>query len=485
MGFTENCIRNVDGMITVRNLYKHYPANFGRKDVLNGISFDLCSGQRLGILGSNGAGKSTLLRLLSGAEKPSSGQIKSSLTISWPLAFTGAFHLDLTGADNVRFITAIYDQDATDNLTFVNDFAELGLYINEPVRTYSSGMRARLAFAISMIIEFDCFLIDEISAVGDARFHDRCNKELFEGRADRAMVIASHDASYLRERCNRWAVLNDGKMSAFDSFEDAYEVHKEQIISGARSYRLTGSTRTRKSLIQLSHNAALSDKNFQTLVREADCARDNGDWEEAAQLYQAALEIFPYQRSYWVQLGHMRKEQRKFKSSEVCYRTAVALGEPLLDVIDHLLFAVQKSKISVSNTALNLPDNREISKQPPALPDFHFACELFCERLLTNSDFCWDCLRTCSTLDEMFAKVTKRVTFEDWANANFLKESTIHKIPLFFSGCLNKSEITNLVSLKATATEIVTLLQDRSAFHRWPLLTEALADFLSYGFGKR
>ena len=205
-------------MIEVRNLRKVYPTRFGETLVLDGIDFDLAMGERLGILGRNGAGKSTMIRLISGAERQTSGTIQSSMSISWPLAFGGAFQHDLTGIDNIRFITRIYDQDFERNLAFVEEFAELGDYLREPVSTYSSGMRARLAFAISMIIEFDCFLIDEISAVGDERFHDRCKYELFEKRADRAMIIVSHDAAYIRDNCNRWGVLNDSNLVMYDDF---------------------------------------------------------------------------------------------------------------------------------------------------------------------------------------------------------------------------------------------------------------------------
>lgn len=216
-------------MISVRDLRKVYPTRTGGKVVLDGINFDLAMGERLGILGRNGAGKSTMARLISGAERPTSGRIDSSLSISWPLAFGGGFQYNLTGTDNIRFISRIYQQDFERNLAYVEDFAELGPYLREPLRSYSSGMRARLAFAISMIIEFDCFLIDEIASVGDARFHDKCNHELFERRGNRAMIIISHDAAYVRDHCTRWGVLHDGKMQLYDDFELAYADFKELI----------------------------------------------------------------------------------------------------------------------------------------------------------------------------------------------------------------------------------------------------------------
>ncbi len=216
-------------MIRLRDIRKVYETRHGSKLVLDGINFDLTMGERLGVLGQNGAGKSTLIRLISGAEHPTSGAVERNISVSWPLAFGGAFQVFLTGIDNIRFISRIYNQEFEMNLAFVEEFAELGAYLKEPVRTYSSGMRARLAFAISMIIEFDCFLIDEISAVGDERFHDRCNYELFEKRADRAMIIVSHDAAYIRDHCTRWGVLHATKLELYDDFEDAYADFKELI----------------------------------------------------------------------------------------------------------------------------------------------------------------------------------------------------------------------------------------------------------------
>lgn len=216
-------------MIRVRSLHKTYQTGFGTNHVLDDVNFDLAMGEKLGILGRNGAGKSTLVRLVSGAEQPSSGSIERGMSVSWPLAFGGAFQADLTGRDNVRFISRLYQQDFERNLAFVKEFAELGPYLREPVRTYSSGMRARLAFAISMIIEFDCFLIDEVGAVGDARFHDRCNFELFTKRADRAMIIISHDAAYVRDHCNRFGILHDAHLILYDDFEVAYAIFKDLI----------------------------------------------------------------------------------------------------------------------------------------------------------------------------------------------------------------------------------------------------------------
>lgn len=216
-------------MITVENVHKVYPTRAGERVVLSDISFTLARGDKLGILGRNGAGKSTLIRLISGAERPTSGIVKQEMSVSWPLAFGGAFQGALTGLDNVRFISRIYNQDHRRNIDFVADFTELGIYLREPVRSYSQGMRARLAFAISMIIEFDCYLIDEINVVGDASFHERCETELFTKRGDRAMLIISHDPNYIQQHCQRFAVLNNGELIFFETFDLAYHEHLQNL----------------------------------------------------------------------------------------------------------------------------------------------------------------------------------------------------------------------------------------------------------------
>lgn len=216
-------------MITLQNISKTYETRGGNRTVLDQVNLSIQRGERLGILGRNGAGKSTLIRLMSGAELPTRGSVTRGMSISWPLAFGGAFQGSLTGLDNLRFICRVYGAALAPAIRFVEEFSELGIYLQEPVKKYSSGMRARLAFAISMAIEFDCFLIDEVINVGDSRFHDKCRVELFEKRADRAMVIVSHHADYIREHCQRAAVLVNGRLHSFDDLGEAFSFYESSM----------------------------------------------------------------------------------------------------------------------------------------------------------------------------------------------------------------------------------------------------------------
>lgn len=216
-------------MIELRNITKTYSTRTGLHTVLDDVSLTVREGEKIGILGCNGAGKSTLIRILSGAERPNSGIIHRGMSISWPLAFAGGFQGSLTGLDNLRFICRVYGVPHNEKIAFVEDFSELGDYLREPVKTYSSGMRARLAFAISMAINFDCFLIDEVVAVGDTRFHQKCKIELFENRSDRAMIIVSHVAEQILSHCDKAAVLERGKLIIFDSATQAYEYYQASL----------------------------------------------------------------------------------------------------------------------------------------------------------------------------------------------------------------------------------------------------------------
>lgn len=218
-------------MIELRDIWKTYHARSGCVEVLKGIDLHVAKGDKIGIVGRNGAGKSTLIRLISGIERQSSGTIERTMRISWPLAFTGAFQGALTGIDNVRFICRIYDKPYEEVIDFVEDFSQLGRFLKEPVKIYSSGMRARLAFAVSLMIDFDCYLVDEVVAVGDARFQARSHEELFVRRKDRALILVSHDVHYMRDHCERACVLAEGRLRHFDAVEDALQFHQEMMAA--------------------------------------------------------------------------------------------------------------------------------------------------------------------------------------------------------------------------------------------------------------
>ncbi|SEJ78771.1 capsular polysaccharide transport system ATP-binding protein [Sphingobium sp. AP50] len=212
-------------MIILDDVWKSYPTRHGRHQVFSEVNLQIAKGEKVGILGRNGAGKSTLVRIIGGAEQPTRGKVIRNMTVSWPLAFSGAFQYSLTGYDNLRFICRVYGVDPEEKVDAVQSFSELGKFLWEPLRTYSSGMRARLGFAVSMAIEFDCFLIDEVTAVGDARFRDRCYEELNVKRADRAMIMVSHNAGYVRENCTKAGVLTGGRLTMFDDVDEAYEFY--------------------------------------------------------------------------------------------------------------------------------------------------------------------------------------------------------------------------------------------------------------------
>jgi len=216
-------------MLDIQDLH----VEVGGRAILKGLNLQVKPGEVHAIMGPNGAGKSTLIRLLSGAELPSSGRIHRGMSVSWPLAFTGAFQPHLTGIDNLKFVCRVYGVAWKPLLPFIEQFTELGLYLHEPVIHYSSGMMMRLAFALSMAIEFDCFLIDEGLAVGDARFGHRCHVELFEKRKDRSFILVSHDPGIVRAYCQDACVLHEGRLLHFDHLEEAYAFYDSTMQPAA------------------------------------------------------------------------------------------------------------------------------------------------------------------------------------------------------------------------------------------------------------
>lgn len=211
--------------ITLSNIVKDYHTPLGTRRVLDGISFDIRKGEKIAVLGRNGAGKSTLVKIIGGVERPTSGQISRGMTMSWPLAFGGGFEVHMSGMDNIRFIARIYNAPLQSTIDFCDDFAELGRLLYLPVRTYSSGMRARLAFALTLAIDFDCMLIDEVISVGDQRFHQKCHDELFVKRKHCAMILVSHDVHIIREFCTKALIMKDGRGKVFEDLNLAMDIY--------------------------------------------------------------------------------------------------------------------------------------------------------------------------------------------------------------------------------------------------------------------
>ena len=215
----------VPKLIRLDKIVKEFHTAIGVRRILDGVSFTIAEGEKIAVLGKNGAGKSTLVRILGGVEAPTSGTITRGLFMSWPIGFSGGFEVNMSGFDNIRFIARVYGIPIQDAVDFVDDFAELGRLLYLPVKTYSSGMRARLAFALTLAVNFECFLIDEVIAVGDARFHQKCFDALFVRRKRCAMILVSHDVNIIRQYCNKALVLHAGRGVVLDDVELALQIY--------------------------------------------------------------------------------------------------------------------------------------------------------------------------------------------------------------------------------------------------------------------
>jgi capsular polysaccharide transport system ATP-binding protein len=216
-------------VITVTDVSKEYHSETRRvyHRVLSNISFSITPGEKIAVLGRNGAGKSTLIRLIAGIELPTSGSIERTMSVSWPVGLEGGIGGTMTGNDNIRLICRLYDKPFQAMRDYVEDFAELGKYLGEPVINYSQGMRARLNFALSIAVDFDCYLIDEIIAVGDQRFQRRSQEELFDKRADRSLILASHVPGTIKQYCSRALVLHRGRGKLFDDLDLALDIYND------------------------------------------------------------------------------------------------------------------------------------------------------------------------------------------------------------------------------------------------------------------
>jgi capsular polysaccharide transport system ATP-binding protein len=218
------------GLIEFQNVSKSYRGPKGRKVILDDFSGVFPRARNIGLMGVNGAGKSTLLRLMAGTEFPDKGRIRRYGRISFPLGFGGAFKGNLSARENCRFIARIYGLESRSVERFVEAFAELGKYFDMPVNTYSSGMRARVSFGISMAVNFECYLVDESLAVGDAVFRARCDAIFRAKRETASMILVSHSMGMLRQYCDMGAILSKGRLRLYDKLDDA--INEYRAING-------------------------------------------------------------------------------------------------------------------------------------------------------------------------------------------------------------------------------------------------------------
>ncbi len=214
-------------MIRLENLTKHYPSELGKQYIFQGLNFTIPSGHNIAILGSNGAGKSTLFRILAGSEYPNKGRVVTDLAISWPMALATGINPQMTGRENARFIGRVNGvADLADYEKKVDDFAALGEKFDLPTRTYSSGMRSRLAFACGISIDFHVYLIDEVTSVGDAKFRKQAREALLERAHNANVIMVSHEMDELRQFCDSAIVLHKGELTFYEDLEEAIAIYQ-------------------------------------------------------------------------------------------------------------------------------------------------------------------------------------------------------------------------------------------------------------------
>jgi len=210
-------------MIELKNVTKSYRTNTGREYIFRDLSFTLPSGKNVALIGKNGAGKSTLLRLLGGLDMPDSGHIITTESISWPVGLSGGFQGSLTGRQNAKFVCHVYGAQGAvmrQKIAFVEEFAEIGLYFDRPVKTYSSGMRARVAFGLSLAFDFDYYLVDEAMSVGDAHFKKKATTAFKEKISTAKIILVTHGMDQVRALCNYVLLVNHGQIIPFEDVRE-------------------------------------------------------------------------------------------------------------------------------------------------------------------------------------------------------------------------------------------------------------------------
>jgi capsular polysaccharide transport system ATP-binding protein len=219
-------------MIEIKGISKTFTTKSGENCILQNLNFSIEKNDNIGILGRNGAGKSTLLRIIAGIEEPDHGIVERRGRISWPIGFSGGFNGSLTGEENCHFVARIYGEEIEKVLDFVTDFSELGDYFYMPFRTYSAGMKARLAFGLSMALEFDLYLVDEVTAVGDISFQRKCKEVFAERRKRSSILIVSHNLNTIKEYCNKVVILDKGKIQVYNDIDMAFNIYNQGFENG-------------------------------------------------------------------------------------------------------------------------------------------------------------------------------------------------------------------------------------------------------------
>ncbi|MEB3335301.1 MAG: ABC transporter ATP-binding protein [Cyanobacteriota bacterium] len=220
-------------MIKVCNLTKSFFYKGKKTTIFKDLNFQINTGESIAILGANGAGKSTLLRILGGIDLPDSGTIETDRSISWPVGLVGGFQGSLTGRENVTFVSRIYTskKNVPEKVRYVEEFAELGVYFDRPFKTYSSGMRSRVTFGLSMAFNFDVYLIDEVTAAGDQRFREKSKRVLRERKKEADFLMVDHNLWGLKLHCDRAFILDGGKIEEFSNLDEAVALHTERLLS--------------------------------------------------------------------------------------------------------------------------------------------------------------------------------------------------------------------------------------------------------------
>jgi capsular polysaccharide transport system ATP-binding protein len=210
--------------IQIKKLNKSYKTNVGKKHILRDLNLDVRKGEKIGILGNNGAGKSTLIRIIAGIEYPDSGYINTNMSVSWPLGYNGGMQGSLSGYDNIKFLSRIYDANAKEITSSVDEFSELGKALSEPVKTYSTGMKGRLNFSLSLAFDFECLLIDEGLTAGDSYFSNKC-KRILEEKEECSIIMVSHSEDDIRQFCTKAYVLKNGSIIDFETIDEAFQFY--------------------------------------------------------------------------------------------------------------------------------------------------------------------------------------------------------------------------------------------------------------------